>query len=107
MGTFLRLIRDVLVFVGPFVLGLLIEYSKHKNAPFVLGIFYCLLLFASTTMQTLINQQYLDRVFTVGTKIRSTFMNLVYKKSLVLSNDSRKETPVGQMINIIGGIVNF
>lgn len=101
MATFLKITRDGLVFVGPVILGLLIDYTKQDKPPLFLGIFYCFLLFISITTQTVINQQYFDRIFSVGTKMRSIFMNLIYKKSLVLSNDSRKESTVGQMINII------
>jgi ATP-binding cassette subfamily C (CFTR/MRP) protein 1 len=101
MATFLKIIRDCLVFVGPVILDLIIDYTKLDKPPLLLGIFYCILLFISTTIQTIINQQYFDRIFSVGTKMRSIFMNLIYKKSLVLSNDSRKESTVGQMINII------
>ena len=92
--------------MGPLILGLLIEYTKSKHHPTILGIFYCLLLFLSTTLQTILNSQYFERMFNVGTKMRSIFMNLIYKKALVLSNDSRKQSTVGEMINLIAGFLN-
>lgn len=51
--------------------------------------------------QALVFNQYFDRMFKLGAKIRSSLTDLVYKESLILSNNARRTATVGQMINIV------
>nr|QUF59448.1 ATP-binding cassette transporter Abcc1-4 [Brachionus angularis] len=100
-GSFLKLVRELLVFVSPIILGKLISFIKNKNEPIIIGIFYSVLLFITAIIQSVVMHQYFDRMFNVGTRIKTALMHLIYKKSLRLSNTSRKESTVGQMVNII------
>lgn len=40
-------------------------------------------------------------MFIVGARIRTSLMGLIYKKSLRLSTQSRKESTIGEMVNLI------
>jgi hypothetical protein len=40
-------------------------------------------------------------MFVVGGRIRTSLMGLIYKKSLKLSTQARKEATVGEMVNIM------
>ena len=67
----------------------------------MVGLFYIFILFISSLIQSLAFHQYFDRALTVGTRLKISVSNLIYKKSLRLSNLSRKESSMGQMVSIL------
>nr|UOU03335.1 ATP-binding cassette subfamily C1-4 [Brachionus rubens] len=101
IGAFLKINRDILVFVQSMILGKLIRYIKNRNEPLVIGVFYSLLFFIVAFLQSGLFHHYFDRMFNVGNRIKIALMDMIYKKSLRLSNSSRKESTVGQMVNIL------
>ena len=44
---------------------------------------------------------YYDIMFNVGSSLRGSLINLIYKKSLRLSTAARKETTMGEIINLM------
>ena len=44
---------------------------------------------------------YYDIMFNVGSSLRTSLINLIYKKSLRLSTAARKETTMGEIINLM------
>lgn len=101
VGVFIKMLREILMFSSPIILGKLIQFVKNKNEPIIIGILYVLLLFTSAVIQSTLFHNYFDRMFNVGTRIKLALMNLIYKKSLRLSNSARKESTVGQLVNIL------
>jgi ATP-binding cassette subfamily C (CFTR/MRP) protein 1 len=102
-GSSLKLIQDLILLFGPTILGLLIDFVGDKRQSVQMGYFYaCLLLFLSC-VQTVALQHYFHRMFIVSVRIRTAFMNMIYKKSLVLSPLARKELNAGQMNNLMTG----
>lgn len=65
------------------------------------GIFYAVLLFLVASFQTLILAQYFQRMFLVGLRIRTALIGAIYKKALILSNNARKESTVGEIVNLM------
>ncbi|CAF0762037.1 unnamed protein product [Brachionus calyciflorus] len=100
-ANFLKMIREVLIVIQAAILGKLIRYIKDQKEPLIIGIFYALLLFTISCVQSCFFHQYFNRIFNVGKRIQIALMSLIYKKSLKLSNRSRKNTTVGQMVNIL------
>lgn len=103
----MKLIQDVLVFVSPQVLRLIIQFVDpgpgNERQEFWKGLVYAFLLFIVASVQTLILAQYFQRMFIVGLRIRTALISAVYRKALVLSNSSRKESTVGEIVNLMAG----
>lgn len=128
-GVVLKFIQDILTFVSPQVLRLIIKfvddstrkpvvqalsnettndtiYSEtipqiQEKDPLWHGVFYALLLFFVASIQTLFLAQYFQRMFLVGLRIRTALIGAVYKKALNLSNTARKESTVGEIVNLM------
>lgn len=45
--------------------------------------------------------QYFIKICSVGVKIKNSLCSVVYKKALCLSNAARKESTVGEIINLM------
>ncbi|CAF0717000.1 unnamed protein product [Brachionus calyciflorus] len=100
-GSFIKLVQDILLFVGPIILDKLLTFIKDKNQNVAVGFFYTGLLFVSSLIQSFVLQHYFHRMFIVGSRIKTSITNLVYKKSLRLLTSARKTTTVGEMTNLI------
>ncbi len=97
----IKLTHDLLNFVRPILLDKLILFIIDKEQKLIVGLFYIFILFLSSIMQTLILQHYHHGTFIMGNRIKIGLMNLIYKKSLRLSNTSRQKTNIGEMTNLI------
>ncbi|KAI5710679.1 hypothetical protein M8J75_010653 [Diaphorina citri] len=84
-GSSLKLIQDLLTFVSPQILSWLIEFVNEPNAPLWKGYFYAILLLVTSVVQTLLLSTYFDRMF----------------RALTISNNARKETTVGEIVNLM------
>uniref|UniRef100_A0A672K2V6 ABC-type glutathione-S-conjugate transporter n=1 Tax=Sinocyclocheilus grahami TaxID=75366 RepID=A0A672K2V6_SINGR len=79
--------------------SLLIMTDKTSHA--WTGYLYAVLLLVVAFLQSVILQQYYNRCLILGIKVRVALMAAVYKKALVVSNDSRKESTAGEIVNLI------
>lgn len=79
-GSLLKIIYDLFQFVGPLILDKLIQFIKDKNQNIIVGIFLSSLLFLSSLIQSLVLQHYFHRMIIVGARLRTSIMNVVYKK---------------------------
>ncbi|XP_059928734.1 canalicular multispecific organic anion transporter 1 isoform X3 [Gadus macrocephalus] len=100
-SAFFKLLQDLLAFVSPQLLKLMISFTKNEEAPDWHGYMYSVLLVLVAVLQSLFLQQYFQRCFVLGMKVRTSIMAAVYKKALVVSNSSRKETTVGETVNLM------
>lgn len=102
-GVILKLISDLLTFVSPQVLRAIINFVSAENNkdPLWHGIFYAVLLFVVALIQTLFLSQYFQRMFLVSLRIRTALVGAIYKKALRLSNTARKESTVGEIVNLM------
>lgn len=120
-GVLLKFIQDVLTFASPQVLRLIIQFVEASTTPVVQntlknetvtavhieaeplwrGILYAVLLFIVASIQTLFLAQYFQRMFLVGLRIRTALIGAVYRKALNLSNVARKESTVGEIVNLM------
>lgn len=53
---------------------------KDENAPLWKGYFYAILMFLLSCLQSLFNHQYMYTCFTVGMRVKTAVMGLVYRK---------------------------
>uniref|UniRef100_A0A673B5V4 ATP-binding cassette, sub-family C (CFTR/MRP), member 2 n=1 Tax=Sphaeramia orbicularis TaxID=375764 RepID=A0A673B5V4_9TELE len=100
-SAFFKLLQDLLAFVSPQLLKLMIAFTQDKTSYSWVGYLYAVLLLVVALLQSLFLQQYFQRCFVLGMKVRTAIMAAVYKKALVVSNDTRKEATVGETVNLM------
>uniref|UniRef100_A0A8C7YTQ9 Uncharacterized protein n=1 Tax=Oryzias sinensis TaxID=183150 RepID=A0A8C7YTQ9_9TELE len=100
-SAFFKLLQDLLAFVSPQLLKLMISFTQNPNSFVWEGYVYAVLLLLVAILQSLFLQQYFQRCFVLGMKVRTALMAAVYKKALVVSNDTRKESTVGETVNLM------
>lgn len=96
-----KIIQDILMFVGPEILRLLIRFVNDSSAPSWQGFFYTALLFICTCVQSLILQRYFHVCFVSGMRLRSAIIGAVYRKALVISSAARRTSTVGEIVNLM------
>lgn len=99
-GSFLKLVQDVLTFASPQILKLLINFVG-SDEPDWRGYLYAGLLFGIASTQTLFLAQYFHRMFLVGLRIRTALISAIFRKAMIMSNSARKESTVGEIVNLM------
>ncbi|XP_058154485.1 ATP-binding cassette sub-family C member 2 isoform X2 [Dasypus novemcinctus] len=97
----LKLVHDVLVFVNPVVLKLLIIFANDPSMYVWTGYLYSILFFVLALMQSVCLQSYFRLCFMLGVQVRTAVMASVYRKALTLSNSARKQYTVGETVNLM------
>jgi ATP-binding cassette subfamily C (CFTR/MRP) protein 1 len=102
-GALFKSVNDVLAFVQPQLLRLLIVYvDSHRGdspQPVVRGVAIALGMFAVSVVQTLALHQYFQRAFETGMRIKTALTAAIYGKSLKLSNEGRASKSTGDIVN--------
>lgn len=88
-------------FLNPMVLGLLLTVIENNDPYTWKGYLYAVLLFVIVLIATLVNQQYIIGGFISGMQFRTAVIAQVYRKALRLSSASKKNTTVGQIVNLM------
>uniref|UniRef100_A0A3B3ZXF0 ABC-type glutathione-S-conjugate transporter n=1 Tax=Periophthalmus magnuspinnatus TaxID=409849 RepID=A0A3B3ZXF0_9GOBI len=100
-GTLCIIFHDAFMFAIPQVLSLLLSFMKDEDAPLWKGYFYATLMFLLSCLQSLFNHQYMYTCFTVGMRVKTAVMGLVYRKSLVINSSARRTCTVGEIVNLV------
>uniref|UniRef100_A0AAR2LVR4 ABC-type glutathione-S-conjugate transporter n=1 Tax=Pygocentrus nattereri TaxID=42514 RepID=A0AAR2LVR4_PYGNA len=82
-------------------LSLLLGFMSEEDAPLWKGYFYASLMFLLSCLLSLFNHQYMYTCFTVGMRVKTAVMGLVYRKSLVISSAARRTCTVGEIVNLV------
>ncbi|NXY69746.1 MRP2 protein, partial [Glareola pratincola] len=96
-----KLVHDGLVFVSPQLLKLLIAFVSDEESFAWQGYLYAILLFLTAMIQSLCLQQYFTLCFKLGTNVRASLITAIYKKALTMSSATRKESTVGETVNLM------
>uniref|UniRef100_A0A663MBB2 ATP binding cassette subfamily C member 2 n=1 Tax=Athene cunicularia TaxID=194338 RepID=A0A663MBB2_ATHCN len=96
-----KLVHDGLVFVSPQLLKLLIAFVSDEESFAWQGYLYTILLFLTALIQSLCLQQYFSLCFQLGIKVRASLIAAIYKKALTMSSATRKESTVGETVNLM------
>uniref|UniRef100_A0A8C8ECB9 Canalicular multispecific organic anion transporter 1 n=1 Tax=Otus sunia TaxID=257818 RepID=A0A8C8ECB9_9STRI len=96
-----KLVHDGLVFVSPQLLKLLIAFVSDEESFAWQGYLYAILLFLTALIQSLCLQQYFSLCFQLGIKVRASLIAAIYKKALTMSSATRKESTVGETVNLM------
>ncbi|XP_036078629.1 canalicular multispecific organic anion transporter 2 isoform X3 [Rousettus aegyptiacus] len=101
IGMCFLLLHDLLSFVNPQLLSMLIRFISNPTAPVWWGFLLAGMMFVCSMMQTLISHQYFHRIFTMGLRLRTGIMGVVYGKALVITNSVKRKFTLGEMVNLI------
>ena len=96
-----RLITDLLQLANPIILKLLIEYTTSNDTRLWHGILYSFGFFLINMIQSWSALYQFHRFSILSLRIRSTLIGAIYRKSLVLATDSRKDYNTGDIVNLM------
>uniref|UniRef100_A0A4W2E1B2 Multidrug resistance-associated protein 1 n=1 Tax=Bos indicus x Bos taurus TaxID=30522 RepID=A0A4W2E1B2_BOBOX len=97
----LKVVYDILTFLNPQLLKLLIAFANDRGIYLWTGYLYSILLFVVALIQSFCLQYYFQLCFMLGMKVRTTIMASVYKKALTVSNRARKQYTIGETVNLM------
>ncbi|XP_042171983.1 multidrug resistance-associated protein 1-like [Oncorhynchus tshawytscha] len=100
-GTLFLIFHDAFMFSIPQVLSLLLGFMCDQDSDLWKGFMFAFLLFLLSSLQSLFNHQYMYSCFTVGMRVKTAVMGLVYRKSLVISSAARQSCTVGEIVNLV------
>jgi multidrug resistance-associated protein (MRP) len=102
VAGFFKLAQDLLTFVSPQVLGLLINFIRDYNENELWkGFLYAAVMFFAAILQSLILHQYFHRCMVLGMRLRAAVIHAVYRKALRLSSLARKSSTTGEIVNLM------
>ncbi|KAG5279356.1 hypothetical protein AALO_G00076900 [Alosa alosa] len=81
--------------------GLLLGFVRDEDAPLWKGYLFAFLMFLLSCMQSLFNHQYMYTCFTVGMRVKTAVMGLIYRKCLVINSAARRSCTVGEIVNLV------
>ncbi|XP_074411048.1 ATP-binding cassette sub-family C member 3 isoform X3 [Zonotrichia albicollis] len=101
IGSFFKLIQDLLSFVNPQLLSVLIGFIKNKDAPAWWGFLIAALMFICAVLQTLFLHQHFQYCIVTGMRLRTGIIGVIYRKSLVITNSAKRSSTVGEIVNLM------
>jgi hypothetical protein len=96
----LKLVHDLMVFVGPNVLHAMIVFLRDPSAPTCHGITLAMIVTASQMTMSLCLRHYFFKCYITGLRIRTSIVSAVYRKALRLSAEERQTRTVGEITNL-------
>ncbi|XP_076899720.1 ABC transporter C family member 2-like [Bidens hawaiensis] len=99
-GGFWKIGNDLSQFVGPLILNQLL-LAMQERAPAQIGYIYAFLIFVGVVLGVLCEAQYFQNVMRVGYRLRSTLIAAVFRKTLRLTNESRRKIASGKITNLM------
>ncbi|XP_014278696.1 multidrug resistance-associated protein 1 isoform X2 [Halyomorpha halys] len=95
-----KIVQILLSFISPQLLKYLILFMEG-NEPRWHGYLYASLLLFFSTLQMFFMTQFGKISQVIGLRIRSALTLAIYRKALKLSNSSKKESTVGEIVNLM------
>lgn len=99
-GGFWKIGNDLSQFVGPLLLNQLLQ-SMQQGDPAWIGYVYAFAIFVGVVFGVLCEAQYFQNVMRVGYRLRSTLVAAVFRKSLRLTHEGRKNFQSGKITNLM------
>ncbi|GIY40685.1 multidrug resistance-associated protein 1 [Caerostris darwini] len=101
LGTgLLKFGASTITFANPIILDELIAFVG-SNDPYWKGFVFASGMFFAAMLESFLSGQYEYRIYATAMRIRSCIISVVYKKALVLSNSSKKNFTVGEVVNLM------
>ncbi|KAL4286983.1 hypothetical protein AHAS_Ahas19G0140700 [Arachis hypogaea] len=99
-GGFWKIGNDLSQFLGPLILNQLLE-SMQNGDPAWIGYVLAFSIFVGVVFGVLCEAQYFQNVMRVGFRLRSTLVAAVFRKSLRLTHEARKQFASGKITNLM------
>uniref|UniRef100_A0A8C1S4N0 ABC-type glutathione-S-conjugate transporter n=1 Tax=Cyprinus carpio TaxID=7962 RepID=A0A8C1S4N0_CYPCA len=77
------------------------SHSLPSNAPLWWGYSLAFMMFGTSLLQTLILHQHFQYCFVTGMRLRSGIIGAIYRKSLVITNEAKRSSTVGEVVNLM------
>ncbi|XP_073280878.1 ABC transporter C family member 12-like isoform X1 [Primulina huaijiensis] len=99
-GGMFKIGNDLSQLAGPVLLNHLLK-SLEQGDPAWVGYMFAFSIFVSVSLGVLCEAQYFQNVMRVGLRLRSTLVAAIFRKSLRLTHEARKQFPSGKITNLI------
>uniref|UniRef100_A0A3Q2ZRI0 ATP binding cassette subfamily C member 3 n=1 Tax=Kryptolebias marmoratus TaxID=37003 RepID=A0A3Q2ZRI0_KRYMA len=101
IGSAFKLLQDVITFINPQLLRMLISFTKQTNVPDWWGYALAFLMFFTALLQTLILHHHFQYCFITGMNVRTAIIGAIYRKALVITNAAKRSSTVGEIVNLM------
>ncbi|XP_054264333.1 ATP-binding cassette sub-family C member 3-like [Macrosteles quadrilineatus] len=99
-GGTCRVVGDLFSFASPQILSLMMKFVASDEYLWR-GVVYAIGLFLASEMQTFFYHHNLMTMSVLGLNIRTAVISAIYRKSLRISSAARRESPVGEVVNLM------
>ncbi|KAJ7281673.1 multidrug resistance-associated ABC transporter [Mycena rebaudengoi] len=109
-GAGLKITQDCLAFLQPQLLRWFLAYiSRYQSSRYqdsgskpssVEGFLIAIIMLIASVTQTVLLNQYFQRTFETGMRVRAGLVTAIFSKSLILSNDERSRSS-GDIVNLM------
>lgn len=100
LSNIFKFVVEMLQFASPLLLGALISYIR-SNGSLWKGLFLSFSLFIVSFLISVLREQYALTSFQVGIRSRSAVTSAIFRKALRISSAARRNTSVGEIVNLI------
>uniref|UniRef100_A0A8D3CKI2 ATP-binding cassette, sub-family C (CFTR/MRP), member 3 n=1 Tax=Scophthalmus maximus TaxID=52904 RepID=A0A8D3CKI2_SCOMX len=101
IGSAFKLLQDIITFVNPQLLRMLIIFTKQEGVPDWWGYALAFLMFFTAFLQTLILHHHFQYCFVTGMNVRTAIIGAIYRKALVITNAAKRSSTVGEVVNLM------
>ncbi|XP_055346994.1 multidrug resistance-associated protein 1-like [Paramacrobiotus metropolitanus] len=101
LAGFYRILQDLLLFVSPQVLRLLIDFIGDGSAEVWKGYFYAAIMLVAGTAQCFFVNHFFFKTSRVGLQIRGSIMAAVYRKALRITSSAKRSSNLGEIVNLM------
>jgi len=98
---FIQLIINGLTLASPMLLNELITYVRNGMPIAWHGWIMVAAFFLVAFLLAIFNSVYFKATFVVGFRIRTALISAIYRKSLRISSEAKKDTTVGEIVNLM------
>ncbi|KAK2171192.1 hypothetical protein NP493_1094g02037 [Ridgeia piscesae] len=99
-GVFL-VCHDLCMLISPQILNLLITFIRSKDPMAWKGYVYVATMFVVACTATMFMQNHWNVGYITGLRLRTAVVGVIYRKALRLSTSARRETSVGEIVNLM------
>ncbi|XP_028333034.1 canalicular multispecific organic anion transporter 2 isoform X2 [Gouania willdenowi] len=101
IGSAYKLLQDVITFVNPQLLRLLISFTKQQGVPMWWGYSLAFVMFFNALLQTIVLHYHFHYCFVTGMNVRTAIIGAIYRKALVITNAAKRSSTVGEVVNLM------
>uniref|UniRef100_A0A672I1Z1 ATP-binding cassette, sub-family C (CFTR/MRP), member 3 n=1 Tax=Salarias fasciatus TaxID=181472 RepID=A0A672I1Z1_SALFA len=101
IGSAFKVLQDIVTFINPQLLRMLISFTNQKGVPDWWGYTLAFLMFFTALLQTIILHHHFQYCFVTGMNVRTAVIGAIYRKALVITNAAKRSSTVGEVVNLM------